>query len=286
MNKIALYELLAQWGTSFSPEMLQQTQAAYAPLVTKPKESLVVRDIAYGSDERHRLDIFANNSTSQAPVLLFVHGGGFVMGDKGGPDSPFYNNVGAWAMDQGFVGATMTYRLAPAHPWPAGGEDVSAAIQWLTDNIDTFGGDPAKIFIMGQSAGAVHVADAVANSNSSPNVIRGALMVSGIYDLERAQHDNFQEAYYGTDQSQYRDRSTLHKLAGSNTSCMFAVCEHDPLDFQQQAQWLVEAWLQEKHRWPAIHWLRGHNHLSSVAQISSPFDTLGPIVKDFVEENS
>ena len=98
----------------------------------------------------------------RAPVLVFVHGGGFVMGDKGAPDAPFYNNVGLWAARSGCIGVTMTYRLAPAAPWPAGSEDVGAAVQFLHEAVERWGGDPKSIFLMGQSAGAVHVAGYVA----------------------------------------------------------------------------------------------------------------------------
>ena len=93
---------------------------------------------------------------------MFVHGGGFVRGDKHIPGSPQYDLVGAWAVRHGYVGVTMTYRLAPGHVWPAGAEDVAAAVGWLQRNIAAYGGDPGKIVVAGNSAGAVHVASYVA----------------------------------------------------------------------------------------------------------------------------
>ena len=65
------------------------------------------------------------------PVLLFVHGGGFIAGDKHTEGSPFYSNIGAWAVKNGFTGVNMTYRLAPANPWPAGIEDIRAAVEFI-----------------------------------------------------------------------------------------------------------------------------------------------------------
>jgi triacylglycerol lipase len=279
MQHKTLFEQLAQWGHAATPELFQQTRALFSPLVAQPDERRVQRDVVYGPDARHRLDVFSPAVASGAPVLLFVHGGGFIMGDKGKAGEAFYNNVGAWAAAQGFVGVTMTYRLAPAHGWPAGRDDVCAAVNWLAAHVAQFGGSPRDIFILGQSAGAVHVADAVATGGRS---IRGAMMISGIYDVQRAARDPFQKAYYGADEQRYAAASSLDALVASDIPCLFAVCEYDPPDFQQQAQWLVERWVQKHGHWPAMHWLRGHNHLSSVTQIGSDFDTLGPHVREFI----
>jgi triacylglycerol lipase len=175
----------------------------------------------------------------------------------------------------------MTYRLAPAHGWPAGRDDVLAAVRWLAANVAQFGGSPRGIFIMGQSAGAVHVADAVAAAGTA---IRGALMISGIYDVQRASQDAFQQAYYGADPARLAAASSLEGLVVSGIPSLFAVCEYDPPDFQRQAQWLVERWVRQHGHWPAMHWLRGHNHLSSVTQIGSEFDTLGPRIREFIAD--
>ena len=71
--------------------------------------------------DRHLLDVFTPESGSGTrPVLIYVHGGAFVGGNKRLPNSPFYDNIMLWAVKNGFVGVNTTYRLAPASPWPAG----------------------------------------------------------------------------------------------------------------------------------------------------------------------
>jgi hypothetical protein len=87
---------------------------------------------------------------------VFVHGGGFVAGDKAYPGAPAYDLVGAWAVRHGWVGVNITYRYAPEVKWPAGAEDVAAAVAWIRENIAAYGGDPGRIVVMGNSAGAVH----------------------------------------------------------------------------------------------------------------------------------
>lgn len=277
-----IHDHLAQWGSLFSPDMIQGTQSLFAELVPRPDESQVVRDLAYGPHERHRLDIFSPPGAKAAPVLLFVHGGGFVMGDKGAPDAPFHNNIGAWAMRQGFVGATMTYRLAPQHGWPAGREDLIAAVGWLKAHSADHGGDPARIFVMGQSAGATHVADLVAEPGTAAGQFAGAMMISGLYDISQAERNDFHRAYYGDDEGLYAERSTIGKLATTRTPCLYSVSEYDPPDFQRQATALVGARVTATEYWPEMHWLAGHNHLSSVSQIGSEHDSLGPLVADFI----
>ncbi len=269
-------------GYDLTPTQLEATRALMGPLAPRLGPDVAVhRDVFYGPDPRHRLDIFVPAvGVARATVLVFVHGGGFVGGDKGAPDAPFYSNVGLWAARSGCIGVTMTYRLAPAAPWPAGSEDVGAAVRFLRDTIQRYGGDPSRIFVMGQSAGAVHVADYVAASGAG---IAGAIMVSGIYDIARADRNPFQAAYYGEDPTRFSEQSTLRPLAETTIPCFYIVSEFDPPDFQRQAAWLVEAYTTRHGRWPRLMQLAGHNHLSSVLQIGSPVDTLGPELLRFIQ---
>ena len=100
-----------------------KTAAIYAPLQQKEPYAgvKVVRDLKYGPDARNALDVFMPESAAgPLPVFIFVHGGGFVAGNKRGPgNSPFYDNFMLWAAKNGMVGVNATYRLAPANPWPA-----------------------------------------------------------------------------------------------------------------------------------------------------------------------
>jgi len=283
-----LWEQIRRLGFELTPAQIQATMALMAPLAPRPGPDVVVhRDLVYGPDPRHRLDVFVpvacvpNGAATRAPVVVFVHGGGFIRGDKGTPDAPFYNNVGVWAARSACIGVTMTYRLAPAAAWPAGSEDVGAAVRFLHSNVEKLGGDPNRIFLMGQSAGAVHVAGYVAEPHGSA-IVAGAIMVSGLYDVPRADRNPFQAAYYGEDATRYAEQSTRERLAETSIPCFYTVSEFDPPDFQRQAAWLVEAYTARQGRWPRLMQLAGHNHLSSVLQIGSPVDTLGPELLRFI----
>jgi len=160
----------------------------YAAL--QPKEPYawlkVARDLGYGPAERNVLDVFAAPDAGRGkPVVVFVHGGGFVRGAKRAEGTPFYDNVALWAAGYGLVGVTINYRLAPDSTWPSGIEDLGAVVAWLKTNIAQYGGDPNKVVLWGHSAGAAHVADYLASQASRGTVggIAGAVLTSGFYDL-------------------------------------------------------------------------------------------------------
>lgn len=131
-----------------------QTAALYAPMQAKEPYSgvKIERDVKYGPAERHLLDVFMPETNSGArPVLIYVHGGGFTGGNRRSPPgAPFYDNIMLWAVKNGFVGVNTTYRLAPSSPWPAGAEDLASVVQWVSEKIAERGGEPKRIYLLGQ----------------------------------------------------------------------------------------------------------------------------------------
>ncbi|MBK6674656.1 MAG: alpha/beta hydrolase [Proteobacteria bacterium] len=277
---------LTQLGTELTPTLLQTTTKLMASIAA-PRDSNVVitRDHQYGSDARNRLDIHRRGQPHAAPVLVYVHGGGFVMGDKTSAGSPFYDNIGQWAAQQGFIGVTLTYRLAPAHHWPCGPEDMAQAVRWLRANIGAHGGDPAKIFLLGQSAGAVHVAAYTAHAqfhDEGDPGIAGALMTSGIYDPTTQPPNPFGLAYYGESPATLAQARCTAGLLATRVPLLFSVSELDPADFQAQAAQLAAAWFAAKGAYPPMEYLAGHNHLSPAQCIGSSEDDLGPRIARFM----
>lgn len=277
---------LAALGTELTPTLLQTTTRLIASL-SAPKDDAVsiTRDHQYGPDARNRLDIHRKGAPRGAPVLVYVHGGGFIMGDKTSPGSPFYDNIGQWSAQQGYIGVTLTYRLAPANHWPCGPEDMSLAVRWLRANIAAHGGDPEKIFLLGQSAGAVHVAAYTAHTrfhaDGKPG-IAGALMTSGIYDPTTQPPSQFSLAYYGDSAATLAEARCTAGLLATNVPLMFSVSEMDPKDFQDQAAQIASAWHAAKGTYAPMEYMAGHNHLSPAQCIGSSEDDLGPRIARFI----
>lgn len=275
---------LAALGVDLTPQMLGGTGALFGPLVLPiPEGTRIARDLAYGPDERNLLDIMAPAAAQKAPVLVFAHGGGFIMGNKTTPDSPFYDNVAAFAARHGMVGVNMTYRLAPAHRWPSGADDMARVVDWLRANVASHGGDPERIYLSGQSAGAVHVASYLAHRAAR---IAGAIMISGLYDIASVVPTDMHRAYYGEDQSAWPATSNVAGMIASPVPQMLSVCEYDPVDFQKQAAGFAAAWAMARGSFPRLHWLRGQNHLSPAVSIGTSADSLGPKILEFIADTA
>lgn len=283
-----LHTFLAQLGRTLTPDLFQKTAARFAAEALRPTPDIcsVIRDVAYGPHDRHRLDLFVPAAQGRdRAVLVFVHGGGFVRGDKGGPDDPYYNNIGAWAARQGYVAATITYRLAPSAVWPAGPEDIAAALGWIAKNVAGHGGSANKIVLMGQSAGAVHVSGYLAGHHGRKKTtpLAGAVMLSGIYDLTTLVHSDYERAYFGADVVRFGEQSALQDLLKADVPAFYSVGEFDPDTFQWQAAQLVAEYLEAHDRWPRMHFLSGQNHVSALYQLGLPSDPLGPELADFID---
>lgn len=277
---------LAELGAVISPA---ETAKLYAPLQEKePYQGIkVTRDIKYGPDERNALDIFAVETGAGAPrpVLVYLHGGGFVAGSRRGPGSPFYDNIMLFAARNGLVGVNATYRLAPQNPWPAAAQDLGAAVRWVNENIAAHGGDPARVILMGHSAGAVHVASYVAHSQfHGPKGIglAGAILVSGLYDMTALLPGGPEKSYFGEDRSLYAERSSQAGLAKSPIPLMAAYAELDPEMFQSQAKRLNEA-LCKAGRCPHLVTLAKHSHMSEVYAINTADTALSDQILTFVQ---
>ena len=108
--------------------------------------------VEYGrsGDYRGLLDVYAppDRGDRPTPMILFIHGGAW----SGGARNMMLPYVVRFA-DLGYVTATVSYRLAPAHPFPAAVEDVQQALLWLRNNAARFGGDRDRIALSGNSAG-------------------------------------------------------------------------------------------------------------------------------------
>ena len=266
-----------------------KTAALYAPMQEKEPYAGVKaeRDVKYGPAERHLLDVFApETAANNRPVLIYVHGGAFVGGNKRNPGSPFYDNIMLWAVKNGFVGINTTYRLAPSSPWPAGAEDLASVVKWTTEKIAGYGGDPARIYLMGQSAGAVHVAGYVSHPELHKvkgGGLAGAIMISGIYDLTGSPLGDAELAYFGSDPARHAERSSLKGLVESRTPLMITAAELDPPRFIEQYEQAKQATCKGTNGCARTFMLPQHSHMSEVYAINTADSRLTDEILEFVK---
>ncbi|RYD39026.1 MAG: carboxylesterase/lipase family protein, partial [Sphingomonadales bacterium] len=134
-----------------------------------------------GSDGDYlRLNIWAPKDGRAAPVMLFIHGGGFVGGCK---DASVHDGT-AFA-ESGIVCVAINYRMGidgflpvPGVPTNLGLRDMLFALEWVQRNIAAFGGDPANVTVFGESAGAMAIADLV-TSPLAKGLFQRAMIQSG-----------------------------------------------------------------------------------------------------------
>jgi acetyl esterase len=271
------------------------TQSIYKPLLDRqPREGVQVRrDVQYGSDERQRLDIYEPEVQVAAPrsLLLLLPGGGFIRGDKAERE-----NFGHYFARNGIVTVVANYRLAPRHPWPAGAEDVIAAYGWVKQNAVQLGVAPNRIFLVGESAGAAHVAAATLVRRFHPKeglVIAGTVLISGVYNahLERLARVQFgvttpdprNEAYFGSDFERYRQMSTVELIDAPPTApLLITYAELDLLGMQVQAGELFARLVTQHGYSPQLRIIRGHNHLTQVYAVNTGDESLSAPLLEFL----
>lgn len=141
---------------------------ALLPFATKEHDSRVptgiriIKDLPYvpgSTDERQMLDLFIPKARygKSLPLIVWIHGGGWIEGDKSA--SPAIELA-----RKGFASASINYRLAPKHRFPAQIFDCKAAVRWLRANAGEYGFDPDRIGVWGHSAGG-HLAALIGTTN-------------------------------------------------------------------------------------------------------------------------
>jgi len=269
---------IAALGRGLGPDVLAACQQIFGEEQRRLAEETPVaaRDVAYGPDERQKLDLYRPEGAVLQPVLLWVHGGGFLRGDKGAEGSPFNAHIGRWAARSGLVGAVMNYRFAPGAQWPSGVEDVAAAVDWLRGEGPAHGIDD-RIVLAGTSAGAVHIAGYLAAHREAP--VAGAVLLSGLYGFTPL--DERDSLYYGP-QSDYAERMPLDGIVASGVPLFIACAEYDPPRFQAETLGLLQARLDRHGMMPRAMIVGGHNHYTLAMHIGGSDTRLADEILAFI----
>jgi hypothetical protein len=258
------------------------TAKLYAPLFEQQKEPYhgvsVARDLAYGPDPLNRIDVFTSGaSPAGKTVVMYVHGGGFERGDKRQPNSPFYDNLMLWAVQQGMVGMNFNYRIAPKNTWPAAHDDMAAAVRWVQANAAQYGGDPSRLVLWGQSAGASLIAGYLAHPQFHPangHGVIAAVLNSGFYENDRGG-----SAYFGSDPKELNERSSVAGMKKLTIPLFISHTEVDLPDAITQADAVKQA-LCDAGRCPTYAVFKDHSHISQNYSVGTPdVSVSGPILQ-------
>lgn len=217
-----------------------------------PAGVVAQRDIAYhavaGVDARHlSLDLYKPAKATGAPVMIYVHGGGWKKGDK----AAVGHKVSYFCGQRGWLLVSINYRLLPAGKHPVNVQDVARAIAWVHDNARAHGGDPDKLLLMGHSAGA-HLAALAATDGRRLAALGKSLAIlkacveldTGALDVPRQLESNpgFYTPIFGQDPAVWRDASPFHHVAaGKHIPPFFCVHADRKRTKQLQAEAFAKA---------------------------------------------
>jgi len=150
----------------------------------------IIYDPSYEDTVRTSLDVYVSQPVVEnAPVVLFVHGGGFR-----GADKAYYKDLGekpAWfTTELGYVFVSANFRFLPDGGYPGSVQDVATALDWISDNIQSYGGDPDNIILFSHATGNLQAALVATNESflertgNDLSLIKGIICVDGgFFDL-------------------------------------------------------------------------------------------------------
>jgi arylformamidase len=269
-------------------------------ILSEARAQDVKRNIPY-ADPAHELqvlDVYSRQNAKNLPVVFWIHGGGWVTGDK----SNVYTKPKVF-VDKGFVFVSTNYRLLPSVDMATIVRDVAKSIRWVHDHIADHGGDPKLLFIMGHSAGAQLAAlictdDRYLKAEGlSLAIIKGCVPVDGdTYDVpaiietaetRRRVHGLPQLRFghrekFGNDPTKHRDFSAVTHVAkdkGIPPFLILHVAEHP--DTSAQAQRLGNV-LKDTGVPATVFGARDTNHNKINADLGLPDDPATKVLFAFL----
>ncbi|TKA82667.1 hypothetical protein B0A55_01471 [Friedmanniomyces simplex] len=279
----------------------------YAPLLqqnTQTIKSVTRETFAYGPYDRQQLDIYhaphPRIVNGRRPILLFEYGGGLVRGGKSlpiFPDDLVYANVGAFfALECGYTVVIADYRLlSHGAKFPSGGEDIALAVEWIATNQVGQGSEPIDLYIMGNSAGGIHLTTFLLHPdfaetrrkvvNGDGTRLRGLVLLSVPFHFAHAPESRgpVLETYFGDHEAHAplgllktarREQKIPLDFVQGGARLLVMDAELDSEDeIRRPGKDFITEWLamddNESRSALAVDSMTGHNHISPVLGLST-----------------
>lgn len=209
-------------------------------------DAVVLRDVAYGHASAQRLDVYKPAHAHAAPVIMMVHGGAWMIGNKSNPGVAGRKQA-HWA-EKGYVFVSVDYRMLPTADPFVQAQDVADALAYVQKHAGDWGGDGARVTLVGHSAGAHLVAllaadPSLAYAQGAKAWLGTVALDSAAYNVPRimtSPHAGFYDRVFGSDEAFWRKVSPLDRLQGK-TQPMLLVCSSQRLLSCAQAQAFAKA---------------------------------------------
>jgi arylformamidase len=251
--------------------------ARYGAQSARARAELPMRfDVPYGAHHAERLDVFPAAGPGPAPVHVFVHGGYWHRLDKAD-----FSFVVRALRPAGAATVVIDYGLIPTIDMDTLVRQCRAAIAWVHAHARELGGDPARIFVSGHSAGGHLVAMLLATDwpalGAPTDVVKGGCAISGLYDLEPIRLCYLNDVLGLTPEAARRN-SPVTLAPPRAGALLLAVGGDEGPEYHRQSDDLAAAW---RARGCPVELLdmTGHNHFSIVGELESPFSPLARAIQ-------
>lgn len=242
----AVLPLAAQTLRERLQEMRDASRQPAARAPTLPAGARAMRDVAYGDDPRQRYDVYLPAQPQRAPVILFVHGGGWANGNKDNPG--VVENKAAYWLPKGYVLVSINYRMRPDTAPIDQARDVARTLADVQKRAPSWKADPANVLLMGHSAGA-HLA-ALVGASSTLWREAGATRPRGVVSLDSGALDvpktmqrpplpGIYQRAFGDDRNDWIAASPYHQLTRDAVPMLF-VCSSRRKDACSQGRAMAD----------------------------------------------
>lgn len=243
------------------------------------------RGVAYGTEQRQRLDVWVPSGRRHAgqklPVVVFFYGGGWNSGSRGD-----YGFAGAAFAGQGFVAVVPDYRLVPTVRFPGFVEDGALAVKWARDHADRFGGDPQRITVAGHSAGA-YIGAMLAldrrwlkQAGVDSGVIKAGALLAGPYDFAPFTEGRGRDAF-----GHWQDVRATQPISFARKDAPPLFLAHGSTDrvvLPRNSRHMAER-LQNLGAPATLKLYPGASHTDLAVALSRPFRRKAPVLADSVQ---
>ena len=239
---LLLFAAAAVSAGNLRERIAARRHAAEVEQTPLPPGTRVLRDLTYGDDPRQRFDAYLPAGAHDAPVIVFVHGGAWAIGDKDNPG--VVPNKAAYWLPKGYVFVSINYRMLPAADPLVQADDVAHAVAAVQKLASQWGADASRVVLMGHSAGAHLVA--LLGADPARLRIGGAQLPRGIVALDSAalnvvqilqspRHFGFYDRAFGKDPAYWTAASPYHALTAASLPLQL-VCSTQRADSCPQAR--------------------------------------------------
>lgn len=239
-------------------------------------------DLSYGNDPRNRLDVYTPiDAPADAPVVVFFYGGSWNTGSRSD-----YSFVGEALASRGIVAVLADYRLYPQVHYQGFLDDSARAVGWAREHIGQYGGDPARLYVMGHSAGGYNAAMIaldpkwLAAVNMKPSMISGWIGLAGPYDFLPVENPDVKPVFFFPDSPP--DSQPINHVSAESPPALLMAARDDTVVNPARNTGGMARRLREQGVSVRELYFPRPGHATLVAAFSRPMRGLAPVLDEVV----